>query len=135
MTTEQLLDMKCDSDRNRQIINKALWKIKPVQKLGIPKGCTLKIEELEYIINGLEKKYDIMIQSINPYYDMETKEMIFYICSVQMIVLDEQHKTREWIGNTYGKTLWELYAKTIIFIVQKIKDQKEGKDIRRCIRR
>ena len=131
MTTEQLLDMKCDSDRNRQIINKALWKIKPVQKLGIQKGCTLKIEELEYIINGLEKKYDIMIQSINPYYDMETKEMIFYICSIQMIVLDEQHKTREWLGNTYGKTLWELYAKTIIFIVQKIKDQKEGKDIRR----
>ena len=134
MTTEQLLNLKCDTDKNKQTLNKALFKVKPVsrmaEKLLYTKTEQLPVEMLETIIHGLMKKYNIMMQAINPYYD-EQKDIVFYTCSVQIIIEHGEHKTREWIGNTYGKTLWELYAKTIIFIVQKIKDQKEGKEIKR----
>ena len=39
----------------------------------------------------------------------------------------KRNKTNEWCGTVYGKTMWELLAKSLIKIYSEIKKEKAEK--------
>lgn len=120
MKTDEILNLDCDKEENKQIINRFLWKIKPCAKL-LEKNSYTKteyapIELLEKVLHGFYKRYTYKIQSMFPYY--EDGKFIFYNVSIL--------KGNEWKGNVYAKTSWEMYAKTLIKIYSEIR--KESKE-------
>lgn len=115
MNAKQILDIDCRIEENKNILNKFLWKVKPVQKLEIPKGSMLKIDDLEYIIHGIFKRYGYSQQGIKEYW--ENGEFVYYSCSVL-------NSKREWVGYVYGKTLWELEAKLLVKVYAEIMKEK-----------
>lgn len=127
MKTEDILNLDCTDGNNLEQINKFLWKVKPVARI-LEKNHYTKIEQaplelLEQALHGIMLRYGYRIQGINTYYETEEGkeiEFVFYTASLLKI-----RDTREWIGNVYGKTLWETVAKTIIKVYADLKKEKE----------
>ena len=127
MKTEDILNLDCTDGSNLEQINKFLWKVKPVARI-LEKNHYTKTEQaplelLEQALHGIMLRYGYRIQGINTYYETEEGkeiEFVFYTASLLKI-----RDTREWIGNVYGKTLWEIVAKTIIKIYADLKKEKE----------
>ena len=127
MKTEDILNLDCTDGNNLEQINKFLWKVKPVAKI-LEKNHYTKTEQaplelLEQALHGIMLRYGYRIQGINTYYETEEGkeiEFVFYTASLLKI-----RDTREWIGNVYGKTLWEIVAKTIIKVYADLKKEKE----------
>ena len=127
MKTEDILNLDCTDGNNLEQINKFLWKIKPVARI-LEKNHYTKTEQaplelLEQALHGIMLRYGYRIQGINTYYETEESkeiEFVFYTASLLKI-----RDTREWIGNVYGKTLWETVAKTIIKVYADLKKEKE----------
>ena len=122
MKTEDILNLDCRKEENRQKIIKFLWKIKPMSKLGIPKGSEPSIEELELLMHKLMMKYDYVIdmQGIRPYYE----DMVFRFYQVD--ILKDARKERIWCGCVYGVTLWEVIAKIIIKLYGEVMKGREN---------
>ena len=127
MKTEDILNLDCTDGSNLEQINKFLWKVKPVarilEKNHYTKTKQAPLELLEQALHGIMLRYGYRIQGINTYYETEEGkeiEFVFYTASLLKI-----RDTREWIGNVYGKTLWEIVAKTIIKIYADLKKEKE----------
>lgn len=127
MKTEDILNLDCTDGNNLEQINKFLWKVKPVARI-LEKNHYTKTEQaplelLEQALHGIMLRYGYRIQGINTYYETEEGkeiEFVFYTASLLKI-----RDTREWIGNVYGKTLWETVAKTIIKVYADLKREKE----------
>ena len=127
MKTEDILNLDCTDGNNLEQINKFLWKVKPVARI-LEKNHYTKTEQaplelLEQALHGIMLRYGYRIQGINTYYETEEGkeiEFVFYTASLLKI-----RDTREWIGNVYGKTLWETVAKTIIKVYADLKKEKE----------
>ena len=127
MKTEDILNLDCTDGNNLEQINKFLWKVKPVARI-LEKNHYTKTEQaplelLEQALHGIMLRYGYRIQGINTYYETEEGkeiEFVFYTASLLKI-----RETREWIGNVYGKTLWETVAKTIIKVYADLKKEKE----------
>ena len=127
MKTEDILNLDCTDGNNLEQINKFLWKVKPVARI-LEKNHYIKTEQaplelLEQALHGIMLRYGYRIQGINTYYETEEGkeiEFVFYTASLLKI-----RDTREWIGNVYGKTLWETVAKTIIKVYADLKKEKE----------
>lgn len=127
MKTEDILNLDCTDGNNLEQINKFLWKVKPVARI-LEKNHYTKTEQaplelLEQALHGIMLRYGYRIQGINTYYETEEGkeiEFVFYTASLLKI-----RDTREWIGNVYGKTLWEIVAKTIIKVYADLKKEKE----------
>lgn len=121
MKTESILDLDCTKKENIKQINRFLWKIKPLAKLleknNYTKGEQIPLELMEQTLQGIMLRYKYQTQGINFYFE---EKFVFYNVSVLKI-----RKTRDWIGNVYGKTLWEVIAKLIIKIYADIKKEKE----------
>ena len=127
MKTEDILNLDCTDGNNLEQINKFLWKVKPVarilEKNHYTKTKRAPLELLEQALHGIMLRYGYRIQGINTYYETEEGkeiEFVFYTASLLKI-----RDTREWIGNVYGKTLWETVAKTIIKVYADLKKEKE----------
>lgn len=127
MKTEDILNLDCTDGNNLEQINKFLWKVKPVarilEKNHYTKTKQAPLELLEQALHGIMLRYGYRIQGINTYYETEEGkeiEFVFYTASLLKI-----RDTREWIGNVYGKTLWEIVAKTIIKVYADLKKEKE----------
>ena len=127
MKTEDILNLDCTDGNNLEQINKFLWKVKPVarilEKNHYTKTKQAPLELLEQALHGIMLRYGYRIQGINTYYETEEGkeiEFVFYTASLLKI-----RDTREWIGNVYGKTLWEMVAKTIIKVYADLKKEKE----------
>ena len=68
-------------------------------------------------------RYGYRTQGINTYYEEgEDKENKFVFYTVSLLKIRET--TREWIGNVYGKTMWETVAKIIIKVYADLKKEK-----------
>lgn len=107
MRTDELLNLDCTKQENKTKLNKFLFKIKPVQKkMGTQKGI-VPLEVLEECLHGIEAKYNYREQGMLPYF--EGDKFHFY-----MVSMLKKRETSVWIGNVYGKTLWEVTAKMII---------------------
>ena len=127
MKTDDILNLDCTDGNNLEQINKFLWKVKPVarilEKNHYTKTKQAPLELLEQALHGIMLRYGYRIQGINTYYETEESkeiEFVFYTASLLKI-----RETREWIGNVYGKTLWETVAKTIIKVYADLKKEKE----------
>ena len=116
MKTDDILNLDCAKQENKNKLNGFLCKVKPVAKLmeknNIKKGEVIPIEILEKALNVICVHYGYRTQGISSYFEDGTFK--FYKVSV----LD---KNRQWKGNVYGLTLWETEAKTIIKIYALIK--------------
>lgn len=121
MKTEDILNLDCTKEENRAMLTKFLWKIKPISRLKIPKGCEPSIEDLEKVMHGIMVKYEYRLQGISMYF--EEGKFIFYKADM----IKHCEKERQWCGTVYGKTLWEVVAKTIIKIYGEVmKERKEN---------
>ena len=127
MKTEDILNLDCTDGNNLEQINKFLWKVKPVarilEKNHYTKTKQAPLELLEQALHGIMLRYGYKIQGINTYYEEgEGKEIEFVFYTASLLKIRD---TREWIGNVYGKTLWETVAKTIIKVYADLKKEKE----------
>lgn len=126
MKTEDILNLDCTKGNNLEQINKFLWKVKPVARI-LEKNHYTKTEQaplelLEQALHGIMLRYGYRTQGINTYYETEEgKEIEFVFYTVSLLKIRE---TREWVGNVYGKTLWETVAKTIIKVYADLKKEK-----------
>lgn len=124
MKTEQILDMDCTKEQNKKKLNNFLFKIKPVinfaKKNNIQVGEYLPLELLELIAHKLMSKYDYNHQGVNSYF--ENGEFKFYICSCTK----KENNVVNWIGNVYGVTMWEIFAKIIVKIYAGVRKEKEN---------
>lgn len=118
MKTEEILNLDCNKEENKNKINKMLWKIKVVKNLtkhGVGLYHTLNCEQLEQVLHGICIRYNFMIQNISPYY--EDNKFKFYLVSLK-------HGS-EWIGNVYAVSMWEVLAKSIIKIYSEIMKERK----------
>lgn len=122
MRTEEILNIDCRKEEGRKKINSFLWRIKPVTKLKLPKGCILSIEDIEKVLHGISIHYGYVIKQIAPYYE-NGEQFIFF----KGEVMRKRNETNEWCGTVYGKTMWELLAKALIKIYSEIKKEKAEK--------
>lgn len=119
MRTEEILNIDCRKEEGKKKINSFLWKIKPVTKLKISKGCMLTVEDIEKVLHGISIHYDYIVQQIAPYYE-DGEQFVFF----KGEVMRKRNKTNEWCGTVYGKTMWELLAKALIKMYSEIKKEK-----------
>lgn len=111
MKTEQILNLDCTKEQNKRKLNSYLLKVKPIQKRA-EQDKFVQLELLEMVLHKFYEKYGYKFQFVTAYYEEE--EFIFY----ETAIMD---KNRKWLGNVYGKTLWELLAKCVIKIYSEIK--------------
>lgn len=125
MTTDEILNLDCKDEENKKKLARIISKMKPVQRIFEKEGKqTIDIEFLERIVHGFCTRYGYYHQGITTYYEYdynekgrrENKRFVFY--TVSIITPD-----KKWIGNAYGKTLWEVQAKMIIKIFAHIKSE------------
>lgn len=99
MKTDDILNLDCEKEKNKQIVIKCLRKVDPQEKI------VYTISDLEKMLHNFCKKVGYRIQPINVTYDVKT---FMYILSL----VDTDGGI--WLGNVYGKSLWELLSKAII---------------------
>ena len=126
MKTENILDLDCTKKENIKQINRFLWKIKPLVRILEKQGCTkaeqIPLELLEQALQGMMAHYKYQTQGINFYFEEQENKKVFVFYNVSVLRV---RKTRDWIGNVYGKTLWEVVAKLLIKIYADVKKEKE----------
>ena len=122
MKTGDLLNLKSDAE-GLQTLNRFLKKIKPLMKQKeanlIDKYGRIPLEAIEKAIHGLCKRYGYMMQGIQSY--CNEGQFVMYTTSLM-------NSKREWLGNVYGKTLWEIETKTLIKIYGLILKEKKEKE-------
>lgn len=122
MKTEDLMNLKSDEEGLRTL-NRFLKKIKPLMKQKeaqiVDIYDRIPLEAIEKAIHGFCKRYGYMMQGIQSYCD--EGQFIMYTTSLM-------NEKREWLGNVYGKTLWEIEAKTLIKIYSMILKEKKEKE-------
>lgn len=126
MKTENILDLDCTKKENIKQINRFLWKIKPLVRILEKQGCTkaeqIPLELLEQALQGMMAHYKYQTQGINFYFEEQENKKVFVFYNVSVLRI---RKIRDWIGNVYGKTLWEVVAKLLIKIYADVKKEKE----------
>lgn len=99
MKTDDILNLDCEKEKNKQII------IKCLQKIDFPKKIVHTMWDLEKMLHDFCKKEGYRLQPITITYDAAS---FMYVLSI----VDTNGNT--WVGNVYGKNMWELFAKGII---------------------
>lgn len=117
MKTEDLLILDLRKEENKEIIQKALRKIKPFA------NC----EEDEVPLQRLEKFVAVMTKK----YNFEVQWIMFVVLKNNTpfwrISLREGYPKYEWLGSVEAKDLYELMCKTCILIYSIIKSGRVGK--------
>lgn len=122
MKTDDLLNLDCTEVSNLKKLNKFLYNVKPVAKqMGNDKTKQIPLSVLENVLHGICLKYKYSHQGISTYY--EKNKFVFYTVSIL-----KKRDTSEWIGNIYGKTLWETVAKIIIKIYADIMQERKDNE-------
>lgn len=105
MTTRELMELDCREDENRRKIQKALRLIKPLSK----EEDDVPLEKMERAIKVMCEKYKLWVRELCPDVEAGEKHIVW-----RAIIIDVTNlKT---IGAVYGCTLYEVIAKTTIFI-------------------
>lgn len=103
MTTEQLLELDCRAEENKEKIKKALKKIKPLKKYDVA-----PLEALEKCLKLLGRKYGITCREISS--DIISGEDIIW----RSTIFDMYNLNT--IRTVYGCTMYEALAKTVIAV-------------------
>ena len=64
MKTEDIINLDCRKEENKEIIQKVLRKIKPLSRY--PDGCDIPFEAIEKAITVMCKKYCLRIKEFVP---------------------------------------------------------------------
>lgn len=126
MKAEQILDLDCTKEENREKLARFLCKVKPLKKKmdkeEIEEGEIQPVELLEEVYHGICIRYGYFNQGIRVYY--ENQKFVFY----NVAVLRTEEKVNTWIGTVYGKTLWETVAKMIVKVYDDIMKERKCKN-------
>ena len=115
MKTSDILELDYREKENKQIIQKALLKIKPLSKFSDEKQVPL--EALEKLLHMICSKYKVWVSKI-------TQEPIasdngdIWRCEI----VDESNLST--IKDIYGICLYELIAKIVIFLWSENKNER-----------
>lgn len=121
MKTDDVLNLDCTKDENKKKLNRFLYNIKPIVKqMGEDKTKQIPLSVLEKTLHNISIKYGYRNQGVNDYY--EKQEFKFYTVSIV------KKADNSWIGNIYGKTLWETVAKQIIKIYADVLKERNEKN-------
>ena len=112
MTTKEILNLDYREEKNQKIIQKVLRKIKPLSKFS--DESNIPIEALEKVIHVMVSKYDIHPQWLM----MSHHEQSYCIYTIGVKTSKKQ------MGNVYGVSLYEIFAKLTIKIYSEIKSGK-----------
>ena len=119
MKTEEVLNLDCTDEQNKKKLNKFLYNVKTIAKqMGEDKTKRIPLEVLEKTLHNICVKYGYGHQGISSY----CEEGIFKFYTVS---LTKKRNTVDWIGNAYGKTMWELFAKMIVKIYADIMQERK----------
>lgn len=111
MKTEQILNLDCRKEENKEIIQKVLRKIKPLSKYS--DEIDVPIETIEKLVRVLVQKYEITPQWMT----MSYFEPILGLYSIGVKTTTD-HK---WLGTVYGMCLYEVFAKLAIKMYSEVK--------------
>lgn len=118
MRVRDILQLDCREEENKKVIQNMLKKIKPFSKY---EDEDVEISKIEKFIGVAVKKYDLYVRDI----------MFASIVTDNNEILYNLHLYRESdlqiICEIYGCELYELMAKTAIYIYALIKNEKVRK--------
>ena len=104
MTTQELLDLDYDVEENKTLIQKALRKIKPLQKYEM--GEEIPLLTLEILVGKYVRKYCLMVNYLTPTFIPGERNV--YCASIK------RTDSLQYLENVYGTTLYEVFAKLCI---------------------
>ena len=111
MKTEEILNLDYRKEKDKEIIQKVLRKIKPLSKFSDDEEIPL--EAIEKAIKVMVNKYEVIPQWVMMSFHEEDR----CIYSISLKTTDDG----KWIGNTYGICLYEVFAKLAIKMYSEIK--------------
>lgn len=111
MKTEQILNLDCRKEENKEIIQKALRQIKPLAKFS---DDYIPINALEKAITVMIKKYSMHIREITLDTKSNSKRGIW-----RSVLINDTDLSI--IDVVYGVTLYEVFAKTTIRMYAEVK--------------
>lgn len=115
MKTSDILELDYREKENKQIIQKALLKIKPLSKFSDEKQVPL--ESLEKLLHLICSKYKVWVRCIvqDP---RASEDGDIWRCEI----VDEDNL--DTIKKIYGICMYELFAKIVIFLWSENKNEK-----------
>lgn len=115
MTTESLLALDCCEDGSKELLQKALRKMKPLERYADKDG-DIPLEKLESLLKAMCRKYCVRMQYI--IFSVNENGMITYNMSVK------RDDTHSWLGTVYGLDIYETFCKAAILIYSSVKKQE-----------
>ena len=112
MKTEDIINLDCRKEENKEIIQKVLRKIKPLSRY--PDGCDIPFEAIEKAITVMCKKYCLRVKELVP--DVWSNKN----CTIwrAVIINDINLETVELI---YGITIYEVFSKCAIRLYAEVR--------------
>lgn len=109
---EKVLMLKCDNEKGIRRLKKSLMKLPFIKAEE-----DLETDNLEKIVNKIEKKFALHLSYMMRYRDKENEDKVIYSCMVR----DSKHN---WIVTTHATSIWEGFAKTIFYMYYYVNKQK-----------
>lgn len=105
MTTNQIMELDCREEENREIIQKVLKKIGPLSKYSEEEQ--VPFEKVEKLVTVLSKRYNMRVRDFVPDVWSNSNESIWRAT----IINDDDLVT---IKLVYGLSVYEVFAKAAI---------------------
>lgn len=111
MKTEQILNLDCRKEENKQIIQKVLKQIKPLSKYS----DEIPLWAIEKAIATMSKKYFMRIREIVPDIKANEQKLLW-----RATIINE---TNLEMYNVYGIEFYEVMAKCVIVMYSMVKKE------------
>lgn len=116
MTINEILNANCRKEEGRQIIQKALKKIKPLSKF---QDEEVPIEMIEKLVWKLSLKYNMRVKSIMTDLWSSDKGIIWVAH-----IVNEENLT-DYGKPVYGVSMYEVLAKVALFMYSKRNERRK----------
>lgn len=113
MKTEDIINLDYREEKNREVIQKALKRIKPLEKFSEE---NVPIEAIEKLIHVMCKKYEITPQWMSMSFNQD--KLTIYSIGIKTT---NDHK---WLGTVFGMCVYEVFAKLGIKMYSEVKRGK-----------
>ena len=114
MTTKELLNLDYRDKQNKQIIQKALLRIKPLSKFSDEEY--VPFEAVEKLLHLIGSKYKVWVKDIT----LDSQVGDGYDVSRAHIIHEDNLETMEIV---FGMCMYELFAKVVIFLWSEVKKE------------
>lgn len=117
MTIKEIINLDCREEENKELIQRALRKIKPLSNYS--EDEEIPSEKIEKLIWKMSLKYKMRIRSIMTDIWSNDKSIIWNVYIVNEEDLSDFHVC------IYGITMYEVLAKVALFMYSKRKERRE----------